>query len=94
MIRVIYAIFTIVIKDLEIYLINSNLLLRKNIIWFKLLIQKRKTDKQIASILFTNIKSLFHKSIYLFEKNIDQNSPFLLKSDYHNLSEISIETGN
>lgn len=47
-IRVVYAIFAIAIKDLEIHVDNLNLLLRKSIIWFESLAQKRETSKQIA----------------------------------------------
>ena len=52
MIRVIYAIFAIAIKDLEVHLGNSNLLLRKSAIWFELLAQKSETSKQTANILY------------------------------------------
>lgn len=45
MIRIIYAILIIAIKDLKIYWDNSILLLEKNVILFKPLPQKRKTDK-------------------------------------------------
>lgn len=41
-IRVVYTIFVIIIKDLKIHLINENLLLRKNAFWFEPLAQKRK----------------------------------------------------
>ncbi len=34
-----------VIENPEVYLNNSNLSLKKNIIWFKLLAQKREIDK-------------------------------------------------
>ena len=43
MIKVLSAILAIKIKDLKIYLDNSNLLFQKNIIWFKLLAQTEKT---------------------------------------------------
>lgn len=52
MIRVVYAIFAITIKDLKVGLINSNLLLGKNVIWFKLLAQKEKIGKQTTSSLY------------------------------------------
>lgn len=38
MIRVVYTIFIIAIKNLEMYLDHLNLLFRKNIIWFELLV--------------------------------------------------------
>lgn len=44
--------FAITIKDLKTHLGNSNLPLGKSAIWFKLLAQKRKTGKQIISILY------------------------------------------
>lgn len=40
------------IKDLEVCLSNSNLLLEKNAIWFKLLTQKSEIDKQTTGILY------------------------------------------
>ena len=43
---------TIVIKDLEIYLSNLNLVLRKSVIRFELLAQKSETDKQTDGILY------------------------------------------
>lgn len=43
--------FAIVIKDLEEYLNNSNQLLEKNVIWFKLLAFK-KNVKQMPYILY------------------------------------------
>ena len=52
MIRVICTMLAIVIKDLEVYLGNSNLPLGKNAIWFKPLAQKRETGKQTACILY------------------------------------------
>lgn len=42
----------ITIKDLKMYLNNSNLLTGKNAICFELLAQKEETDKQIASTLY------------------------------------------
>ena len=42
----------IAIKDLEMQISNLNLLLRKNIIKFKLSIQKKKTSKQMANMLY------------------------------------------
>lgn len=40
MIEVIYTILIIIIEDLKIYLNNSNLLTKKNVIWFECLVQK------------------------------------------------------
>lgn len=54
MIKIIYAIIAIIIKDLKVCLNNSNLLITKNAICFQYLAQKRKIDKQIASILYYN----------------------------------------
>lgn len=51
-IRVAYTILTITIKDLELRLDNSNLPLGKSAIRFKLLVQKRETDKQITNTLY------------------------------------------
>ena len=45
MIRVVYAIFVVVIKDLEMDLGNSNLPLGKSAIQFKLSAQKGETDQ-------------------------------------------------
>lgn len=44
--------FAIVIEDLKIVLDNWNLLLGKSAIWFKLLAQKGKIDKQIVGTLY------------------------------------------
>ena len=52
MIKVIYAILVVAIKDLEMYLSNSNLLIRKNAICFEPLVQKRETGKQTADALY------------------------------------------
>ena len=45
--------FALIIKDLEVCLGNSNLLLEKSAVWFEPLAQKRKTGKQIADILYS-----------------------------------------
>lgn len=52
MIRVIYIILSILIKDLEVHLDNLNLLLRKNIIRFESLVQKEDIGKQTIDILY------------------------------------------
>ena len=52
MIRVVCAIFTIAIKDLEVCLSNLNLPLGKSAIWFKLSAQKEETSKQTAGALY------------------------------------------
>lgn len=44
-IKVVYTMLVVVIKNLEIYLSNSNLLTRKNAICFKFLVQKKETSK-------------------------------------------------
>lgn len=52
MIRVIYAILAIIIKDLELRLHNSNLALGKRVIWFVPLTQKKETDNETADVLY------------------------------------------
>lgn len=52
MIKVVYIIFTIIIKDLKVHLDNSNQVFGRNVIWFKCLAQKKKIYKQITSILY------------------------------------------
>lgn len=52
MIRVIYIIFAIIIKDIKVYLDNLNLLLKKSVIWFKLLIKKKEIGKQKTNVLY------------------------------------------
>lgn len=42
---------TVTIKDLQLRLSNSNLLIRKRAICFKLLAPKREADKQTANTL-------------------------------------------
>lgn len=46
MIRIVYPIFAIAIKDLEEYLGNLNQPLKKSAIWFELLAQKKEIGKQ------------------------------------------------
>ena len=48
MIKVIYAMLAVAIKDLEVHLGNLNLLLGKNAICFEPSAQKRETGKQTA----------------------------------------------
>ena len=50
-IKVIYAILTIAIEDLEVQLSNLNLPIGKNEICFEPSAQKRETGKQMASTL-------------------------------------------
>lgn len=45
MIRFIYVILVITIKDLELQLDNSNLLTRKSAIWFESSAQKEESNK-------------------------------------------------
>ena len=52
MIRIVYAMLAVTIKDLEICLGNSNLLLGKSTIQFKLSAQKGETGKQTAITLY------------------------------------------
>lgn len=52
MIKVIYAIFAIAIKDPEVHLGDSNLILRKSVIQFELLALKRKTDNYLTDVLY------------------------------------------
>lgn len=52
MINVVCTILTIAIKNLEVHLGNLNLLLRKNVIGFELLVPKKKTNKQMTSVLY------------------------------------------
>lgn len=52
MIRIVCNILTIAIEDLKVYLSNSNLLLGKNAIKFKVLVKKKETSKQMASIAY------------------------------------------
>ncbi len=51
MIRVVYTILVITIKDLEIRVNNLNLQLGKSTIWFESLVHKKKTGKQMADTL-------------------------------------------
>lgn len=94
MIKVICSILTVIIKDLELCLSNSNLPMRKSAIWFKFLAQKEETSKQWLVYYITNIKNLFHKSVYLFWKNLGQNSFSMSKSDCYNSQKISYQPGS
>ena len=52
MIKVVYAILVVTIKNLKVYYGNANLLLGKSTIWFEPLAQKRETGKKTASALY------------------------------------------
>ena len=52
MIKVVCAILIIAIKDLELRLGNSNLLLGKSAIWFEQSAQKGEIGKQTTSALY------------------------------------------
>ena len=52
MIRVVYAILAIAIKDLEVHVGNLNFPLGKSAIWFELLAQKGETSKQTAGVVY------------------------------------------
>lgn len=52
MIRVVHAIFVIIIEDLEMHFNHANLPLRKSAICFEPLAQKRETGKQKADMLY------------------------------------------
>lgn len=54
--RVVYVVFTIVIKDLELYLRNLILPSRKITIWFESFAEKRETNKQIIDVLYYQYK--------------------------------------
>ena len=51
MIKVVFAMFTVVFEDLKLCCNNANLLLRKSAIWFELLVQKGERSKQTADML-------------------------------------------
>ena len=51
MIRIVYVMLIVAIKDLKIYLRNLNLPREKSTICFELLAQKKKTGKQTISVL-------------------------------------------
>lgn len=51
MIKIIYAILAIAIKDLELWLSNLNQFIQKSVIWFEPLAQKSKIGKQIIGAL-------------------------------------------
>lgn len=69
-IRIVFTIFVVAMKDLELQSDNSNLLLEKSAIWFELLAQKGETSKQKLLHYTINPKTLFYKDIYLSMKNI------------------------
>lgn len=52
MMRVIYTIFTIAIKNLKMHFSYANLSLRKNAICFEPLTQKKETNEKIADIIY------------------------------------------
>lgn len=52
MIKVVYTILAIRIKDMEICLSNSSLRMGKNISCFRFLAQKEEIDKQTADALY------------------------------------------
>lgn len=73
---------------------NSNLLLLKKAIWFKLLAQKKRLVSKWLMHYIINIESLFYKGVYLFRKNIGWNSLFRSKLDCHNLLKTNIQASN
>lgn len=52
MIKVIYDTRSVASKDLEMQFNISNLLIGKNIIWYKFSALKRETSKQTANLLY------------------------------------------
>lgn len=51
-IRIVYAIGDVAIKDLEVRFGDLNQPIEKNAIWFELLAQKEEPDKQITGALY------------------------------------------
>lgn len=74
MIIIVFIILTILIKDLKMYLRNSNLPIGKNAICFEFLAFKKETNKQTAISLYYKYWESIYKSIYLFRKNVGQNA--------------------
>lgn len=84
--------FVIIIENLKVHLDNLNLLLEK--IQFDMshqLKKKRLVSKHLVHYI-TNTKNLLHRGICSSRKNM-QNSPFISKSNYHNLLQISTQVG-
>lgn len=51
-IKVVYIMLAIAIKNLKVHLSNLNVPLSKNAIWFELFAEKKETDKQTTSTLY------------------------------------------
>lgn len=68
-IKIVYAIFAVAIKNLKVQFSNSNLLVGKNTIWFKFLAQKKEIDKRTADALYNkNQKFILQKYMLIMEK--------------------------
>lgn len=74
MIKVIYAMLAIAIKDLEICLGNFNLPLGKSAIWFEFLTQKIKIGKQTAGVLYYKYQEFLIRAYTCFEKILAKTS--------------------
>lgn len=94
MIRVAYTILAIVIEDLEVHFGNLNLLLRKSLIWFEPLAQKRRLVSKRLIHYTIDTKSLFYRGIYLSRENLGQNLLSILILNCHNFSDNSTQTEN
>lgn len=72
--------FTIIIKNLEVYLSNSNLLRGKVAICFKLLALQWIFGKQITAALYYKYSEFILQEHMLFGKNLGQKLPFTTRS--------------
>lgn len=93
MIRVIFAIFAIIIKNLKLHYRNKNIPIRKNAIRFKQYIQKSEPDKYLSCLtvlFFNNTLTLIIilKSIYLAWKAMRQHIFPMSRSYSVNLQKI------
>ena len=93
MIKVVYAIFIITIKDLKVHLSNSNLPTEKSVICFQVFAQKERWISKWLVHYITNTKSLFYRSICLSWENLGQNSPFASTSNCFNPQEMGCQEG-
>lgn len=79
MIRVVYAILAVAIKDLKVHYGNANLPLGKSKIRFEPLAQKGVTNKQIADALYYKYLESISQGPMLVLKKHEPKLPFCIK---------------
>ena len=84
----------VAIKDLEMRMSNSNLLLEKNAIWFEPSAQKRETGKQTAGTLYYQYEKSVSQEHMLIWGKPGPKPPSASKSNCYSFSETSTQVGS